>query len=126
MRKRNLLVLDLLVVNILAFGLLFALSVYDFSASRVIPAKALLWELVDALIAFLRWSPAIQFVGLAVSLGSAEGEADELLSRSILPATLMASLLAAAALAGSPFLRSQRESILATSELFNSSLSATA
>ncbi len=113
-----------LLIDLLALILLFAWSVYDFSADRVVPVFAARWQLSEALIGLIRWLPGLQFLCLAVALGAAQGKAGELMQGSILPAAILSAILAAFAILLGPPLASQREAILASSASFNERLGA--
>ena len=120
-----------ILVEALGLGGFFAAALLSFSADQVVPSLALRWERASALSDFFRWLPGLQFLGLAVALGSAgggrrEAEKDdaELLSRAIVPAVLLSALLSAVAILVIPSLAATRSSVLELSSSFNSSLKA--
>lgn len=120
-----------LMVEAIGLGGFFVAALISFSADKVVPALALRWELAEALAQFFRWLPGLQFLGLAVAIGSSGGnrrenekDDEELLSRSIVPAALLAVVFSAVVILAQPSLSATRSSILAVSSTFNSSLEA--
>ncbi len=111
-------------IDLLAFASFFAYAMATYSANRIVPAFALRWETVEALRSFFRFLAALQFLGLAVALGSSKGKAEELVQGAILPMVILSSMLAAFALIGGPQVEASRSGILSASATFGSSLSA--
>ena len=113
-----------LLVEAVGLAGFFASALISFSADRVLPSFAFRWERTEALLDFLRWLPALQFLGLAIALGSSEGSDDEIASRAIVPAALLAIAFSALTLIAGPLLADARSSMLESSALFRSSLDA--
>jgi hypothetical protein len=111
-------------LDILAFVCFFAYALATYSANRVLPSFALRWELAEALRGFFRSVAGLQFLGLAVSLGSSKGRAEELVQAAIVPTVLLSALLAAFSLLGGPRIDASRSAILSVSSTFISSLDA--
>lgn len=114
---------------VLSNGLLccafFALAAWKRSAAIVIPAYALKWETAEALLNLIRWLPAVQFLALALALGSTEGKREDLFRGFILPAAVLSAILAAAALVLAPGYETSRAAVEASSSRFNATLEAT-
>lgn len=113
-----------ILVDLLAFFCFFAAATASFSANEIVPAFALRWEAAEAFHGFLGVLAGLQFLGLAVALGSSKGKADELVQSSILPTIILSSLLAAIALLAGPQVEASRLGMRSASATFSSSLSA--
>lgn len=113
-----------LLLDLLAFAGFFFYFVATYSANRVVPVLALRWETVEATRSFFGALAGLQFLGLAVALGSSKGRAEELVQGSIVPSVLLSAILAALALIGGPQVEASRSAILSASSTFGSSLEA--
>jgi hypothetical protein len=113
-----------ILVDLLAFSCFFAAAAASFSANEIVPAFALKWEAAEAFHGFLGVLAGLQFLGLAVALGSSKGRADELVQSSILPTIILSSLLAAIALLAGPQVEASRLGMRSASATFSASLSA--
>lgn len=122
MKSGKRILVAVLAVDLLAFFGFFVLALASYAPDRVIPSLALRWEIAEALLAFIRWLPALQFLAVAAALGSAHGESGELLVSAILPGVLLAILLSSAGLIAAPGLEESRSAALATSDRFNEGL----
>ncbi|HTX73429.1 MAG TPA: hypothetical protein VMC79_11435 [Rectinemataceae bacterium] len=111
-----------LLVDVLSLAVFFAAAVYGYSANEVVPGFAFRWELAGALLSFFRWLPALQFLAVAIALGTSEGESRELIAASIIPAAILSALLAAGALAAQPAVQAGRAAMLRASEQFGASM----
>jgi tetratricopeptide (TPR) repeat protein len=111
-----------MLIDILAFCCFFAVSVASFSANEIVPAFALKWEAAEAFHGFLGVLAGLQFLGLAVALGSSKGKSGELVQGSILPTVILSSILAATALIGGPNVEGARSGMRSASAAFGSSL----
>ncbi|MDA8425648.1 MAG: hypothetical protein M0Z80_05880 [Treponema sp.] len=125
MRSGRRVVGAVLLIDAMALALFFAGAVAGYSANVVIPALALRWETAGALLEFFRWMPMLQFLAIAVALGTAEGRGDELVAAAILPAAILSALLAAAAITAEPGLDAAKAAALRSSGLFNAALADT-
>ncbi len=114
-----------ILIDLLAFGGFFAVAVASYSANEIVPAFALRWELAEAFHGFLGALAGLQFLGLAVAMGSSQGKSGELVQTSILPTVILSSLLAAIALIGGPNVEGSRSGMRSASAAFASSLAAT-
>jgi hypothetical protein len=114
----------ILLLDLLAVVVCFLVTLVQFSADRVVPILAFRWEIAESLLTAFAILPVLQFLGIAITLGSSTGSsAEELVFSSFFPAAVISALLAAATLAASPFLAAQRSVVLETSAEFNDSLS---
>jgi tetratricopeptide (TPR) repeat protein len=111
-----------ILIDLIAFACFFGYEVAVYSADRIVPAFALRWEFALAMRSFLRALPGLQFLGLAVALGSSKGKAEELVQGAILPTVILSSILAAGALIGGPQVEAARSGILSASSTFTASL----
>jgi|GEM_PF-1348288 len=111
-------------IDALAILAFFAFAAASYSPARVIPSLAMKWEWSEAFLGFFRWLAGLQFLALAVSIGSNEGRTEDLVQGAILPAIVLSALLSAAALVAVPPLEASRSSALAASASFNGSLDA--
>ena len=114
-----------ILVDGLAFLVFFALAAYERNANVIIPSYALKWELSKAFLDLAWWLPALQFLALALALGSMAGKSESLLRDSILPGVLVSALLAAAVLILAPDMETRRYSYLDLSGRFNKALADT-
>jgi hypothetical protein len=114
-----------ILVNGLAFLLFFAFAAYERNANVIIPSYALKWELSKAFLDFAWWLPALQFLALALALGSMAGKSESLLRDSILPGVLVSALLAVLVLILAPDTETRRYSYLDLSGRFNEALADT-
>jgi hypothetical protein len=112
-----------ILIDLLAFCCFFAVAVATFSANDIVPAFALKWEAAEAFHGFLGVLAGLQFLGLAVALGSSKGKSGELVQGSILPTVILSSILAATALIGGPNVEGARSGMRSASAAFASSLS---
>jgi hypothetical protein len=113
-----------ILIDLLAYAAFFVAALVSFSANDIVPAFALKWEAAEAFHGFLGVLAGLQFLGLAVALGSSRGKADELVQNSILPTVILASLLAALALLAGPPVEGARSGMRSASAAFSSSLAA--
>jgi hypothetical protein len=113
-----------LLIDLVAFLGFFVAAVLRYSANDIVPALSLKWELATALRGFFAWLPGLQFLGLAVALGSSKGKAEELVQSAILPTVILSAFLAAFALIAGPMVESGLSSFKAESASFASSLDA--
>jgi len=118
-----------LLVEAIGLAGFFAAAAARFSANEVVPSLAFAWERAEALLGFIRWLPALQFLGLALALGSSgegdsEAEGEALAAKAVVPAVLLSAAFSAFALLAGPALEASRSSILAASATFNASLGA--
>jgi hypothetical protein len=113
-----------ILVDLLAFAGFFAAALFSYSANVIVPAFALKWEFAEALRGFFSWLAGLQFLGLAMALGSSKGKVEDLVQGAILPAVLLSALLGAAALICGPQVEAARESIASASSAFSASLDA--
>ena len=104
------------------FFLGYAMAIY--SANRIVPAFALKWESVEALHGFLGALAGLQFLGLAMALGSSKGKAEELVQGAIVPTVILSAFLAAGALMAGPQVEAARSGIRWASATFSYSLDA--
>jgi hypothetical protein len=111
-----------ILIDFLAFAVFFVIAVFSHTPARVIPSLSFQWELSEALLHFFEWLPGLQFLAVAVAIGSSEGRNEELIQGAILPTVVLSALFSALALVAAPPLESSRNAILATSRSFNSSL----
>lgn len=111
-----------ILLDLLAFAVFFAIAAFSHTPARVIPSLSLQWELSEALLRFFEWMPGLQFLAVAVAIGSAEGRNDELIQGATLPTIVLSALLAAFALIAAPPIEASRNATLAASSTFNSSL----
>ena len=111
-------------LDIIAFACFFGYSMASYSASRVVPAFALKWEAVEALHWFFGALAGLQFLALAMALGSSKGRAEELVQGAIVPTVILSAFLAAGALMAGPLVESTRSGIRWASATFSSSLDA--
>jgi hypothetical protein len=111
-------------IDLLAYAGFFCYSLASYSASRIVPAFALRWEAVDALSGFLQALAGLQFLALAVALGSSKGKTEDLVQVAIFPIVLLSALLAAFSLIAGPQVEATRSSILSASSTFSASLDA--
>jgi len=115
----------ILVLDFLAIVGCFIMTLVQLSADRVVPALALRWVIAESLLTVFALFPVLQFLGIAITLGSSTGSSsEELVTSSLLPAGAISAFLAAATLAASPFLAAQRSVVLEASSDFNESMSA--
>ncbi|HUW40031.1 MAG TPA: hypothetical protein VMV90_03405 [Rectinemataceae bacterium] len=115
----------MLLIDAMALAFFFSGAVAGYSANIVIPALALKWETTGALLEFFRWMPMLQFLAIAVALGTVEGRGDELVASAILPAAVLSAMLAAAAITAVPGLEGAKAAALRSSGLFNAALADT-
>lgn len=115
---------SVLLIDLLAFALYFVYAVASYSANRIVPAFALRWETAQALQGFFVSLPGLQFLALAVALGSSKGKAEDLVQGAIVPTVILSALLAAFSLLASPQVEAARAGILSASSTFASSLDA--
>ena len=113
-----------LLIDILAFACFFGYSMAIYSANHIVPAFALMWEAVEALHGFLGALAGLQFLGLAIALGSSQGKAEELVQGAIVPTVILSAFLAAGALMAGPQVEATRSGIRWASATFSSSLDA--
>ena len=113
-----------IIVDLIAFAAFFAAAAFSHRPELVIPSLALRWELSEALLGFFGWLAGLQFLALAVSIGSSAGKTEDLVQAAILPTVVLSALLSAIALVASPPLEAARSSGLAASASFNASLDA--
>jgi hypothetical protein len=111
-----------IVIGLCAFACYFFYALATYSATRIVPVFALRWESAEAFRGFFAALPAIQFLGLAVALGSAKGKAEELVQGSIAPAAILSALLAAVSLIGGPQVEATGAAIKSASSTFSTSL----
>ena len=111
-------------IDLIAYACFFAYSLASYSATKIVPASALRWEAIDALSGFMKALAGLQFLGLAVALGSSKGRTEELIQVAIFPIVLLTALLAAFALVAGPQVAATRSGILSASATFGSSLDA--
>jgi hypothetical protein len=111
-------------IDLLAFACFFGYAVASFSADRIVPVFALRWEMAEALRGFFSALAGLQFLALAMALGSTKGKAQELVQTAILPAVILSAILAASALIAGPQIESRQSGIRWASAAFSSSLSA--
>ncbi len=109
-------------VDLIALLGFFFAAVASFSANSIVPVFALKWELAEAFSGFFSWLAALQFLGLAMALGSAKGKVEDLLQGAILPTVVLSALLAAFALIAGPQVDSVRSSVRSSSAAFTSAL----
>jgi hypothetical protein len=113
-----------LLIDLLAFLGFFVAAVLGYSANEIVPALAFKWEFAEAFRGFFAWLAGLQFLGLAVALGSAKGRAEELVQSAIVPTVILSSFLAAAVLVLGPQVEARSADIRAESAAFSSSLDA--
>ncbi len=111
-------------VDLLAFAGFFFYAMANYSANRIVPAFALKWEAVEAVHGFLVALVGLQFLSLAMALGSSKGKAEELVQGAIVPTVILAAILAATALLAGPQVEAARSGIRWASATFSSSLDA--
>jgi hypothetical protein len=111
-----------ILIDSMALALFFGAGVAGYSANAVVPSLAFRWEATGALLEFFRWMPMLQFLAIAVALGSSEGKSGELIASSILSAAILSALLAAGAVAATPGLQASKTAALRESVLFDTSL----
>ncbi|MGO8692207.1 MAG: hypothetical protein ACLQMF_00920 [Rectinemataceae bacterium] len=112
-----------ILMDLMALALCFGVRVAGYSANEVVPALALRWEATGALLDFFRWMPMLQFLAIAVALGTAEGKSGELIASSILSAAILSALLSAWAVVAIPGLQASKTAAVRASALFDVSLS---
>lgn len=117
--------LAVLAADGLAFLVFLGLAILRRQADLVIPLYASKWQLAEAILGLLPYLPALQFLAIALALGSSKGRADELLRDSILPAILLSALFSALLLLFAPVFEGSRASVLQASARFNRSLEET-
>jgi hypothetical protein len=113
-----------ILIDIIAFACFLGYAMAIYSANRIVPAFALKWESVEALHGFLGALAGLQFLGLAMALGSSKGKAEELVQGAIVPAVILSAFLAAGALMAGPQVEATRSGIRWASATFSSSLDA--
>jgi hypothetical protein len=114
-----------ILIDAMVFAVFFGYAVVTYTANRIVPAFALKWEAVEALRNFFRALAGLQFLVLAVALGSnSKGKAEDLVQGAILPIVVLSALLAALALIGGPQVEVSRSAILSASSTFTASLDA--
>jgi hypothetical protein len=111
-----------ILIDLLAFAGFFLAALLSFSANTIVPAFALRWELAEALHGFFSWLAGLQFLGLAMALGSSKGKVEELVQGAIVPTVVLSALLAAFALVAGPLVEGTREGIRSSSAAFSSTL----
>jgi hypothetical protein len=118
MKPAQRLAFALIVGNLALFALFFALAVYRYSASDIIPVFASRWELSTAGLDFLRWIPPLQFLVAVLAVSTLRGEIEGLVAKVAVPAVVISAIFAGAALVMEPILERQVETSLATSRRF--------
>ena len=113
-----------ILIDTIAFACLLVYNMASYSASRIVPTFALKWEAAEALHGFLGALAGLQFLGLAMALGSSKGKTEELVQGAIVPMVVLTALLAAGALMAGPQVEASRLGIRWTSAAFSSSLDA--
>jgi hypothetical protein len=114
-----------ILIDSIAFAAFFGYAIATYSANRIVPTFALKWELVEALRNFFRALAGLQFLGLAVALGSHfTGKAENLVQGAIVPIVALSALLAALSLIVGPQAEASRSAILSASSTFTASLDA--
>jgi hypothetical protein len=113
-----------ILIDFITFAGYFGVALATYSANRIVPVFALKWELLEAAHGFFQALACLQFLGLAVALGSSKGKAEELVQSAIFPIVILSALLAAGAIIGGPQVESSRTGILSASSTFGSSLAA--
>jgi len=111
-----------ILIDLIAFAAFFAVAAFSHSPELVIPSLTMKWELCEATLGFFGWLAGLQFLALAVSIGSSMGKTEDLIQAAILPTIVISAMLSALALVASPPLEAARSSVLAASASFNSSL----
>ena len=112
-------------IDLIALAAFFGYAIATYSANRIVPVFALRWEISEALRGFFSVLAGLQFLALAVALGSSsKGKAEELVQSAIFPAVILSAALAAAALVGGPMIEASRSAILSASSTFASSFAA--
>lgn len=119
------LVLAVVLGNGLLWLAFFAFAAWKRNADIVIPIFALKWEIADSILNLIRWLPAVQFLALALVLGSSAGTRNELFHSFILPAAVLAAILSALALIIAPASQTNRAAVEASSRRFNLALETT-
>jgi hypothetical protein len=115
----------ILVIDVLAFAALFALAAFQRNANVVLPSFAARWESAEAILGFIHWLPALQFLATALAIGSLAGKPEDLLRVSVVPAIILSALLASTALLVAPGYETGRAHWLDLSRRFNAALSDT-
>jgi hypothetical protein len=113
-----------ILIDTIAFACFLVYNMASYSASRIVPSFALKWEAAEALHGFLGALSGLQFLGLAMALGSSKGKTEELVQGAIVPMVVLTALLAAGALMAGPQVDAARSGIRWTSAAFSSSLDA--
>jgi hypothetical protein len=113
-----------ILIDLFAFVGFFLAAAIGFSANEIVPALALKWELAQALRGFFAWIGGLQFLGLAVALGSSKGKAEDLVQSAIVPTVVLSAFLAAAALIVTPPVEAVSADLRAESSAFVASLDA--
>jgi len=113
-----------ILLDIAAFACFLVYAMASYSANRIVPAFAFKWEAAEALHGFLGALAGLQFLGLAIALGSSKGKAEELVQGAIAPTVVLSAFLAAAALMAGPQVEALRSGIRWASATFSSSLDA--
>jgi hypothetical protein len=111
-----------LIIDGLAFAGLFAAAAFRFSANDVVPAFAFRWELAQAARGFFDALAGLQFLGLAVALGSSTGKTEDLVQGAIVPTIVLSAILAALSLVAGPQIDLSLSSLRSESLAFNASL----
>ena len=114
-----------ILLDLIVFAAFFVYAVATYSANRIVPVFALKWELLEALRGFFRELAGLQFLCLAVALGSSsKGKAEELVQTAIFPIVMLSAIVSAFSLVGGPMVEASRSAILSASSTFSSSLDA--
>lgn len=111
-----------ILIDLLAFAGFFLAAAIGYSANEIVPALALKWELAQAFRGFFSWLAGLQFLGLAVALGSSKGKAEELVQSAIVPTVVLSAFLAAAALIVAPPVEAVAAGVRAESSAFVAAL----
>jgi len=122
MKPGSRVVLALLACNVSLFAFFFALALFGYSATDIIPRLALRWELAEAGLGFLAWYAPLQFIAAILAVSTLKGEVEGIVAGTAVPAIAISALVAAAALVGGPLLAREKQACEILSGRFTTSL----
>jgi len=109
----------LLGADLTLFLAFFVAALGGHSATIVVPALALPWELSSAGLETIRWFPAAHLLAAILAVSSIMGETETIVAKVAAPAVVVSALVAATALIFGPICHSGLDSTQASSRRFS-------